>query len=113
MRARIGADEALLPVRGGTVGVVSLQRFAMVRPFVAKLAAKGLQRISAGDEPVPVVMANLVPEVARERSIGFVQRRPSPFSFRIVGFGEVDRDDSRGMPGQRIRFEFEGETAVW
>ncbi len=44
------------------------------------------------DQQIPVEMADLVPQVAEQGTIGFAQRDLPRFALRVVGFDEVERD---------------------
>jgi len=47
-------------------------------------------------------MTNLVAEVAEEGPIGLVQFESPLLAFRIVGFGEIDRDDTAVVSGENV-----------
>src|SRR5450631_4011000 len=65
-------------------------------------------------------MSDLVSKVAQQRAIRFVQLHPTPLALSIVGFHDIDRDDSRVMTRQRrlvvrrvfVRTEFERQSMV-
>jgi hypothetical protein len=50
----------LRPVGGSAVGVIILERGGVVPPFVAKDAAEFLEMRRIRDQPVPIVVSDLV-----------------------------------------------------
>ena len=89
---RIGADIAVGPTVGGVELVVVLQRLAIVFPLVTEQRPEAVERARVGNEPVPVVVADLVPHVAQQRTVGLAQLGPSPLELDVVGLGQRHRD---------------------
>ncbi len=118
MGTRVSADESILPVGGSAFGVVGLERSVVVGPFVAEYLSKSVECAGVLDQSIPIVVSALMPEVPRQRSIRFTQRVAAPLTLRIVGLGDIDRNDACGVPGQhrpavrRIRLELERKAAL-
>ena len=52
------------------------------------------------DQPVPVVVTNLVPEMAEERTVGLTQLLARLLAKRIIGLGDIDRDEPLVVAGE-------------
>jgi hypothetical protein len=63
MRARIGGDETLRPVRCRPVGVIAFQRRLVVFALIAEQMAEFGKRRRIGDEMIPVIMRDLMAEM--------------------------------------------------
>ncbi len=74
MHGGVGADVRIRPVRGRALLVVALHRLVVVERVVAEELAKCAEQVAVPDEPVPVVVADLVPQVAEH---GAIAPRPS------------------------------------
>ncbi len=60
------------------------------------------------DQPVKVVMADLVAEMAEQRAVRLVHRHSQLLAVHIVTLGEVKRDHPVVMAGEHL-LEFTGE----
>src|SRR5262245_53453958 len=92
MRRRVGADVSIDPARGRTVLVVGFQRRRIVGTFVAEKGAKALQPGAVQNQPVPVVVADLMAKMTEQRAIWLVQLEPSLFPLGSIGFLDIERD---------------------
>src|ERR1700719_5197891 len=72
MRRGIGADEFLLPVRHHAIGVIGLQRLAVIHRLVAKNLAARFGEAAIAHQHVPKIMADLMAEVPEQRAIWLV-----------------------------------------
>ena len=54
-------------------------------------------------EHVPVVMADLVTEMAEQGAVGLAHGVAAPLAFRVVRFGDVDGDQAVVVTGQDVR----------
>jgi len=99
MAAGIGADEALAPVGRRAVGIVLLQRGAVVLALVAEQLAEGAQPFARLDQQLPVVMTGLMAQMAEQRAVGLAEVAAALLTARVVGLGGVKRDDAIGMAG--------------
>src|SRR5215216_5155413 len=91
-----------------------LKGLSIISPFVAEQPAKRVGATLA-NQAIPIIMAALVPHVAEQRAIRLVQCRPPSFTFRVIGFCDVDRNDASSVTGEHRRcalfvsLEFEGQ----
>src|ERR1051325_8812074 len=92
MRAGVGGDEALLPILRRSLPVVVLKGLRVVFPLISETVAKSIDDAGSFDQPVPEVMADLMPEVTEESSIWLAQFFAATFALAIVGFSDVDCD---------------------
>ena len=99
MRGGIGAHEPLLPVGRRTVLVVLIQRLRIVLALVAEERTPALEARAGLHQPLPVVMADLVAEVSKHRSIRLVQGDAPLLALGIVGLAEVQGDHAARMAG--------------
>ena len=86
MRGRIGADEIVLPIRRRAFGIVLLQRLGVILPLVAEHGAEAVQLPAVAHQNVPVIMPDLVAEMAEQRAIGLVHRGAAVLALGVVGF---------------------------
>ena len=70
------------------------------KSLVAEARPEGREPIAVGEEPLPVVVPDLVPEVAEQGAIGLVELEPAPLALGIVRFGDVDRDHAVAVTRQ-------------
>ena len=98
---RVGGDKIDLPTCGWTVVVVMLERGGVVRGLVTEDGPEGLDLAPVLDQPVPIIMADLVPEMAEQGPIGFMHFGAPLFPLGVVGLGDVHGDDAFGMARQR------------
>ena len=73
VHAGVGADEVRLPVGGRACFIVVLQGLAVVGTLITEQRAAGVQPGAVGDQPVPVVMADLVAEMPEQGAVGFAK----------------------------------------
>ena len=80
--------------------MVAIECLVVVLPLVAEEPAELLDPVAPLDEPVPIIMADLVPEVAQERAVILFEGVPPPLAvLGVVGLGHIDGDHPVGMPG--------------
>jgi hypothetical protein len=68
---------------------VALERLAVVGAVVAEDLAGPVQPAAVAHQPVPVPVADLVPEVAEQRAVGLAHRDAPLLAPRIVGLGQA------------------------
>src|SRR4051794_30984862 len=93
MNTRIGADKSLFPVGLGPFLIVTIQGRGIILTLIAKTLAKRLEQIAVLDEPVPIIMADLVAKMAQQGSVWLMHLQPALFPLGIVSFHDVNRDD--------------------
>src|SRR4051794_28977970 len=98
MRGRIGADVILPPALRRAVFVMALQGLRVVFALVAEERAKGGQIARAPQQNIPIMMADLVTEMAHQRAIGFLHLRAPRFALGVIGFGYIERDFAFVVP---------------
>jgi hypothetical protein len=64
MRRRVGRDETLLSVGRRSCAVVALQGPAIVLPLISEDGPAGIESAAIAHKQIPVVVADLMPEVA-------------------------------------------------
>src|SRR5262249_54915588 len=74
-----------------------------VLPLVAEDGAELGHLRRSGNQMVPIIMSDLMTEMAEQRAIRFTHRAPLALAFGVVGFGDIDGDQSAGMPGDDRR----------
>ena len=108
MGARIEADERVLPTVRRAAPIVRLQRRRIVGALVAEQRAEIFDQLGVLDEPIPVVMADLVPQMAEHRAVRLVEPLTHRFAVRVVGFHDVHRQlalvvaDHHGVLRRRV-----------
>ena len=70
---------------------MALERGFVVLAIVAEHRAELLEPAAVANQNVPIVMADLVAEMAEQTAIGLGQFRPALLHLGAVGFGERDR----------------------
>ena len=99
---------------------MALERGGVVPGLVAERGAESLDPAAVAHQHVPVVMPDLVAEMAEQGAVGLVHARTAPLEFGRIGFGERDRHHAVVVarhhlrPGvlRRIGQEFEGEAVL-
>ena len=120
MRGRVGRDEVLLPVRRGALAVMTFERLAIVLGVVAEHRPAGLELAPVPHEYVPIMMADLVAEMAKHAAIWLVQLRPAPLALGAVGLCQRNRHNALVVAGHdldartlgRVGQKLEGETVA-
>lgn len=64
MRSCIRADMVISPAECRTAGIAALDRCSIIDALVTEQCAKGIVHVGHSDEPVPIVVADLVSEMA-------------------------------------------------
>ena len=80
--------------------MMAIERPAVILPLVAEEPAKLIDLVGPMDQPVPEVMADLVPKVAQECPVRLVHPQSPRLALGIVGLGHVDGDDSVQVSGR-------------
>ena len=83
---------------------MTLQRLPVVFPVVAEDGAALVEPSSIPHQPVPVVMTDLVPEVADQRPVGLAHLGAPLFALGVVSLRDVDGDEAVVMAGQHLDF---------
>src|SRR5438876_4928365 len=92
MHGRVRADEIGLPTGRRTFRVVTLQGFAVRRIVVISKDENESLLLLILNEHLPVVVADLVPELADHGAMCLAERNPGFLPFHGVGFANVDSD---------------------
>lgn len=100
---RIGADEALLPRGGCAFCIISLKRGLIVITLVAEDGSTVLDVTPVTHQPVPIIMADFVAEMIKQRTIWFAHGYPELLPHPVIGFGERQRDNAIVMAGHNLR----------
>ena len=79
-----------------------LQRGVVILPLVSEHPPECLDGGCVADQPIPIIMADLVPEVAEQGPVGLVHALAPPLTFRVVGFGDADGDLAEVMSGHHF-----------
>jgi len=74
-----------------------IERVGVAGALVAEQVAITVLPVGIGDEPIPVVMADFMTEMAKQGAIGFVQLHAHRFTVCVVGFFDVQGDQAVGM----------------
>ena len=118
MRGRVSRDEALRPIRRRALLVVALERRVVVLRIVAERRATLFELAAVAHQNIPIMVSDLVPEMAEQAAIGLGQFRAALLDLGAVGFRERDRHHAVVVPGHhfgagrlgRIGQEFERQT---
>src|SRR5215207_10316729 len=94
MGASVGAHEAGPPIHGWALCVMLPQRRTVILALVAKNQPEAFQALVASDQHVPVVMSDLMPEVAEQRPIGLAHGLAPALPLGVVGLSDVDGDQA-------------------
>jgi hypothetical protein len=100
MGTRISADEFGLPVLSRAIGIVPLQGLSVILALVPEHLAEALNAGIIANQDVPIVMADLMPEVPEQRAIGLAHARAPSLPLGIVRLRDVDRNQAIVMSGQ-------------
>ena len=76
MGAGVGADKPLLPVGGRSLLVMALEGLGVVFPLVAETLAEIAPGGAVLDQPVPVIMSDLMAKMPQQRAVRLVQVEP-------------------------------------
>ena len=94
MHGGVGTDEARLPVARRALLIVALQRLTVVSLFVAEQRAERLELTAVPHQPIPEVVSDLVPEMAKQRAIRLVHRDPALLAPHVVSLGQRNGDEA-------------------
>src|SRR5665213_3927820 len=86
MRGSISADETFLPVGNSAIGVIDLQRLAVIHRLIAENIPTRLDETAVTNQNIPKIMADLMTKVTEQGAVGFVHGRAPLLSFGVVGF---------------------------
>src|SRR4051794_32580570 len=98
MHRGISRDIVIPPFLGGTVLVVPLQRSLVVMALVTEnlppFSENGIIRVTRLEKEVPVVVANLMPEMAHQGAVRLAEAGPHLLPVRVIGFQQVQGDNT-------------------
>ncbi|KAF1057161.1 MAG: hypothetical protein GAK39_06368 [Variovorax sp.] len=103
MHAGVAAHETLRPVGRRALVVVLLQRGAVVGALVAEQRAEVLEPGRGPHQQVPVVVADLVAEVAHQRAVGLAHLGADALAHRVLGLLGIEGDDAGVVAGHHVR----------
>ena len=87
-------------LRGDSGGVVLLERLRVVALLVAERLTEFFDAAAIRDQPVPIVVTDLVAKVAEQRAESLAEALPALRAHRGIRFRKIDRDDTVCMPGR-------------
>jgi hypothetical protein len=82
---------------------VNSQGFGIVDPVVAENGAAGSDHVFIADEPIPIIVTDFMPEMAKDCAIRFVHRRTPFLTFGVVRFRQHDCNSAIFVPRHRHR----------
>ena len=97
--AGVGADKSLGPVGRRTLLVVLLQRLGIVCAFIPEQGAERFEPLAIPDQPIPVIVPDLVAEVADQGAVGLVHGRANLLAPGVIGFFRVKGNQAAGVAG--------------
>jgi hypothetical protein len=97
-----------------------LQRLPIILSIIAEHRPERLEAALVAHEPLPEVVADLVPKMAQQRAVGLAHGLPAALAFGVISFGQRDRDhavvvtcaDLWPTHSGRVGEEIEGEAVV-
>ena len=90
------------PVDIGAGRVVLLERRLVRHPLVAEQGSKRVEVIGVDDEAPPVVVADLVAEVAEHGAIRLTELLADELAMGVIGLGEVEGDHAGIVSGDHV-----------
>ena len=93
----------LLPVARRPLLIVTLERLTVVEAVITEHRTAGLKLVAVPNQNVPVVMTDLVPEMAQQRSIWLTHGNPTSFALSIFRLLECDRNLAFVVAGEDLR----------
>ena len=73
---------------------MAIERGGVVGLFIAECGAKRRDARGVADQAIEEIMPGFMAEMAEQRAIRLVKRGACFLSMRVVGFGDVERDDA-------------------
>jgi hypothetical protein len=101
MSAGIGAHMPGLPIRRRTMFVILLQGGGVVRGFITEQSAEIREPFAVGDQPIPIIMGDLVSQMSEQSSMWFMEIHTTAFPLIVIGFGNINDNQTIEMPRQR------------
>ena len=103
MHGRVGRDVVALPARRARPAVVPVQRRLVVGVGVAEqFAARARYSGDGADQPVEVVVPDLVAEVPEQRAVRLVHRDAQLLAVHVVALGEIEGDHAVVVAGEHL-----------
>src|SRR5512136_1250295 len=100
MAGGISADKLILPVGRGPRVVMPLQRGRVIRTLITEKRPELRKLAAIPDEPVPIVMPDLMSEMAEKGSVWLPHFLARLLPCRIIGFSQRDSYDAAIVPGK-------------
>lgn len=79
--------------------VIIFQSSGIILPFAPKQFPETAEAGCVGNDLVPIIMRDFMPEMAKQRPVGFMKTEAPLFTLGIVRFGDVHGDQPVLMPG--------------
>ena len=89
VRRSVGTDVTICPVGWRALVVIPFQRRNIVLSLVPEQRAKFFVPRRFRHQTVPIIVPDLMPEMAEQRAVWFVKFLPDLFTLRIVGLFNV------------------------
>ncbi|MNF85568.1 hypothetical protein D3C84_679670 [compost metagenome] len=101
MHGGVGADVVLLPVQRCTLLIMPFECVGVTGALVTEQAAKRLKPMAVGDQPIPVIVTDLMAKMPKQGAIRFVHLHPYLLAVSVVSFPDIKGDQAIGMAGGR------------
>src|SRR4051812_27545589 len=99
VRRRVLADEGLPVIAAIDAFVIIADGTDVVGGLIAENQVEWAQQVGSIDQNVPIEMTDLMAKMTEEGPVGFAKGDAARLAFGVIGLGEVQRDQSREMPG--------------
>src|ERR1700728_160270 len=82
---------------------MAIERLLIAGALVAEERSERLEPRAVEDQPVPEIVPALVAEMPQKGAVGLLLQRALRFAVHVIGFGDVDGDESVVVPGESAR----------
>src|ERR1700683_3265439 len=82
---------------------MSLKRLLVVDALIAEDLSDGLQFVAITNQPVPIVVSDLMTEVTEQRAVRLMHRAATLLALYIVSLVQGECDEPVVVPGHHLR----------